>query len=85
VTETTHNGVLRRYLARPVPQPTMRRQLLALFRQSSTGVTVARNRAFDNAVLDLLWDGVGVNTFENNHCDTSAPAGLCEHDDGNGH
>jgi parallel beta-helix repeat protein len=45
--------------------------------QGSTGVTVARNYAFRNTLLDLQWDGTGSNTFENNHCNTSAPPGLC--------
>ena len=44
--------------------------------QTSTGVTVARNHAFGNT-LDLQWDGLGTNTFRNNHCDTSSPPGLC--------
>jgi parallel beta-helix repeat protein len=44
--------------------------------QGSTGVTVARNHAFGNT-LDLQWDGAGTNTFKNNHCNTSAPPGLC--------
>jgi parallel beta-helix repeat protein len=44
--------------------------------QGSTGVTVARNHAFRNT-LDLQWDGAGSNTFRNNHCNTSAPPGLC--------
>jgi parallel beta-helix repeat protein len=44
--------------------------------QGSTGVTVARNHAFGNT-LDLQWDGAGTNTFRNNHCNTSAPPGLC--------
>jgi parallel beta-helix repeat protein len=44
--------------------------------QGSTGVTVARNHALGNT-LDLQWDGTGTNTFRNNHCDTSAPPGLC--------
>jgi parallel beta-helix repeat protein len=44
--------------------------------QGSTGVKVARNHAFGNT-LDLQWDGAGTNTFKNNHCDTSAPPGLC--------
>ena len=44
--------------------------------QQSTGVTVARNHAFGNT-LDLQWDGTGSNTFRNNHCNTSAPPGLC--------
>ena len=44
--------------------------------QGSTGVTVALNHAFGNT-LDLQWDGTGSNTFRNNHCNTSAPPGLC--------
>jgi parallel beta-helix repeat protein len=44
--------------------------------QGSTGVRVARNHAFGNT-LDLQWDGAGTNTFKNNHCNTSAPPGLC--------
>jgi parallel beta-helix repeat protein len=48
---------------------------------NSTGVTVARNKAFNNAP-DLLWDLLGTNSFENNHCRTSVPAGLCEHTEG---
>jgi len=44
--------------------------------QGSTGVVVARNHAFGNT-LDLQWDGTGTNTFRNNHCNTSAPPGLC--------
>jgi parallel beta-helix repeat protein len=45
--------------------------------QGSSGVTVARNHAFGNT-LDLLWDGTGSsNTFQNNHCTTSTPPGLC--------
>lgn len=48
----------------------------------STGVTVARNKAFNNLPFDLFWDGVGVNEFENNHCGTSFPLGLCEHTEG---
>jgi parallel beta-helix repeat protein len=47
----------------------------------STGVTVARNKAFDN-LTDLFWDGLGANEFENNHCRTSVPPGLCEHTEG---
>ena len=38
----------------------------------STGVTVARNEAFNNVPFDLFWDGVGANEFENNHCGTSS-------------
>jgi len=48
----------------------------------STGVTVARNKAFNNLPFDLFWDELGVNEFENNHCRTSSPAGLCEHTEG---
>ncbi|HEU4681532.1 MAG TPA: right-handed parallel beta-helix repeat-containing protein, partial [Gemmatimonadales bacterium] len=48
----------------------------------STGVTVARNHAFNNEPFDLFWDGVGDNEFENNHCRTSFPADLCEHTEG---
>jgi parallel beta-helix repeat protein len=44
--------------------------------QGSSGVAIARNHAFRNT-LDLLWDGAGTNTFHNNHCNTSAPPGLC--------
>jgi parallel beta-helix repeat protein len=44
--------------------------------EGSTSVLVARNHAFGNT-LDLHWDGVGSNTFRNNHCDTSVPPGLC--------
>ena len=47
----------------------------------SNDVTVARNKAFDNAP-DLSWDGLGVNRFEQNHCRTSVPPGLCEHEEG---
>jgi parallel beta-helix repeat protein len=48
---------------------------------ASNGVTVARNKAFDNAP-DLFWDGLGANQFENNHCRSSVPPGLCEHEEG---
>jgi hypothetical protein len=48
----------------------------------STGVVVARNKAFNNLPFDLFWDGVGANEFENNHCRTSFPVGLCEHTEG---
>ena len=44
--------------------------------QVSSGVTVALNHAFGNT-LDLQWDGAGSNTFQNNHCNTSVPPGLC--------
>jgi hypothetical protein len=31
---------------------------------------------------NIFWDALGVNDFENNHCRTSVPAGLCEHTEG---
>lgn len=46
-----------------------------------TGVTVARNTAFDNTP-DLSWGGSGNVVFENNHCRTSVPSGLCAHTEG---
>ncbi len=49
--------------------------------RGSTGVLVARNKAFLNPI-DIFWDLVGVNVFENNHCKTSIPPGLCEHTEG---
>ena len=52
-----------------------------IFITQSSGVTVARNKAFDN-VPDLSWDGFGANEFLNNHCRTSVPPGLCEHMEG---
>lgn len=51
----------------------------------STGVVVARNHAFDNEVSDLFTDNAAANTFENNHCNSSNPPGLCDHDQGEGH
>lgn len=42
----------------------------------STGVSVVENRAFDNTI-DLFWDGLGENTFEENQCNSSVPSGLC--------
>ncbi|MGH7481084.1 MAG: right-handed parallel beta-helix repeat-containing protein [Longimicrobiales bacterium] len=48
----------------------------------SSATSVVRNKAFDNDP-DLFWDGTGAgNTFDNNHCRTSVPAGLCEHTEG---
>lgn len=49
--------------------------------QLSSGLTVARNHAFHNTTFDLV-DGGMNNAFVNNHCETSAPAGLCEHSEG---
>ena len=49
--------------------------------QSGAGIVVRRNHAFDNLFFDLRNDG-GVATFDNNHCRTSFPPGLCEHTEG---
>ena len=54
---------------------------IALLLGAPTGVTVARNKAFGNAT-DLSWGGSGAVVFENNHCRTSVPSGLCEHMEG---
>jgi pectin methylesterase-like acyl-CoA thioesterase len=51
---------------------------------SGANVVVARNHAFDNLVVDLRSD-VATATFEDNHCNTSSPPGLCEHEEGEGH
>ncbi len=52
----------------------------------SSGVLVARNKAFDSGVADLFWDRSGTSVeFEGNHCSTSVPAGLCEHTEGASH
>jgi parallel beta-helix repeat protein len=51
---------------------------------SGTGLIVARNHAFDNATVDIRQDAA-IATFDNNHCDTSLPPGICEHDEGEGH
>lgn len=51
---------------------------------SGVGIVVARNHAFDNTTVDLRRDAATA-TFVNNHCHTSSPPGLCEHDQGNGH
>jgi parallel beta-helix repeat protein len=49
---------------------------------SGTGIVVRRNHAFDNLFFDLRNDaGLGA-TFDNNHCRTSSPPGLCEHTEG---
>jgi len=50
--------------------------------QTSSGVTVARNRAFHNATFDLVSIGGANNAFVNNHCGTSSPPGLCAHTEG---
>lgn len=51
---------------------------------SGTGVVVTQNHAFDNTTVDLRSE-VAAATFDNNHCNTSSPPGLCEHDEGKGH
>lgn len=56
-------------------------QFGGIFLSASTGVTVARNKAFRNAP-DISTDDNVNNTFENNHCGTSSPPGLCEHTEG---
>jgi parallel beta-helix repeat protein len=44
-----------------------------------TDNTVKRNLARGNEPADIVWDGTGQgNVFEDNLCDTSSPAGLCE-------
>lgn len=50
----------------------------------SSDLFVARNHVFGHPV-DIFWDMTGINVFENNHCNTSVPPGLCEHDEGQGH
>jgi hypothetical protein len=52
---------------------------------TSLGVTVVRNHAFGNTVDIFTTAPPPANTFEKNHCNTSVPAGLCEHEEGQGH
>jgi parallel beta-helix repeat protein len=54
---------------------------IALLLGPPTGVIVARNKAFGNT-LDLSGGIPGAAVFENNHCRTSVPSGLCEHTEG---
>jgi parallel beta-helix repeat protein len=49
---------------------------------SGAGIVVRRNHAFDNLFFDLRNDAGAGATFENNHCETSSPSGLCEHTQG---
>ena len=51
--------------------------------RNSEGVFVARNKAFLNPI-DISWEPLlfPVAFFENNHCKTSVPVGLCEHTEG---
>ena len=51
---------------------------------SGTGLLVARNHAFGNLAVDIRQEAATA-TFDNNHCDTSSPPGLCAHDEGEGH
>jgi parallel beta-helix repeat protein len=51
---------------------------------SGTAIVVARNHAFENLAVDLRQETAAA-TFEDNHCNTSSPPGLCEHDEGKGH
>lgn len=51
---------------------------------TSLGVTVVRNHAFGNTVDIFTTAPPPANTFENNHCNTSVPPGLCEHEEGQG-
>jgi parallel beta-helix repeat protein len=48
---------------------------------SGARIVVSRNHAFDNLFFDLR-NTAGVATFENNHCRTSFPPGLCAHTEG---
>jgi hypothetical protein len=44
----------------------------------SSGSDVTRNHVHGSGAFDLFWDGTGTgNTFADNHCETSDPAGLC--------
>lgn len=45
-------------------------------------IVVRRNHAFDNLFFDLRNDAGPGATFDNNHCRTSSPPGLCEHTEG---
>jgi hypothetical protein len=51
----------------------------------STDNVVKHNSAFGNLPDDILWDGQGTNTFTDNRCETSEPAGLCVSGHGHGH
>lgn len=52
---------------------------------AGTGIVVVRNHVFDNQSVDIRSDvPPGAATFENNHCVTSSPPGLCEHTNGKG-
>jgi parallel beta helix pectate lyase-like protein len=47
-----------------------------------TNNLVEDNTAFGNLPNDLFWDQTGNNTFTDNRCKTSDPAGLCTSGDG---
>lgn len=51
---------------------------------SGTGLLVARNHVFGNQAVDIRQEAATA-TFENNHCNTSSPPGICAHDEGEGH
>jgi parallel beta-helix repeat protein len=51
---------------------------------SGSSIVVARNHAFGNLAVDLRLDAAAA-TFDNNHCNTSSPPGLCAHTEGKGH
>jgi hypothetical protein len=48
----------------------------------ATDNLIVQNRAFGNSPLDIFWDQTptngGGNKFEDNHCKTSSPPGLCQ-------
>jgi parallel beta-helix repeat protein len=51
--------------------------------ESGADIRVVRNHAFDNQLVDIRSDvAPGAATFENNHCVTSDPFGLCAHSEG---
>jgi parallel beta-helix repeat protein len=52
---------------------------------TGTGIVVTRNHAFDNTTVDIRLEAAASATFEDNHCNTSSPTGLCAHDEGEGH
>jgi parallel beta-helix repeat protein len=45
---------------------------------SGTGIVVRENRAFGNRLVDVRNEAGAGATFEENHCRTSSPPGLCE-------
>jgi hypothetical protein len=51
---------------------------------TATDNVVKDNTALDNLPVDLFWDQQGTNTFTDNRCKTSDPAGLCTSGDDDG-